>query len=225
MTPLLDAIPLWAAFVPLGCYLLVLGCAHALRRPVAWSGTWDGLLLGAGLAGLVLVGPVALLQPATGHSAWNAVLLLIVAALFMALGMLVSRPRLVIYNATVDQVRPLVADVASRLDPAARWAGTTAALPSRRFEVRVDGHGPTRGVTLVAAGDRPGAECWGEFCGRLRPALRGLRVRSSPWATVFLSLGIGMLASAGWWAVASSSTPSPSQPGATDAGSPRPDGA
>lgn len=235
MMPLLDVIPLWAAFAPLGCYLLLLGAAHAARRPVAWSGTWDGLLLGASVAGLVLVGPVALLQPATGHSAWNVVLLLLVAGLFMALGMLVSRPRLVIYNVTVDQVRPLVADVVARLDPAARWAGTTAALPTRRFEVRIDGHGPMRSVTLVAAGDRPGAEGWGEFCGRLRGALRGMRVRSSPWAAVFLSLGIGILATAGWWAVVSwpaatppvspSSSPTSPQPGAEDASPRRSDGA
>lgn len=235
MMPLLDAIPLWAALVPLGCYMLLLGVAHAARRPVAWSGTWDALLLGASVTGVVLVGPVALLQPATGHSAWNAVLLLLVAGLLMAVGMLVARPRLVIYNITVDQMRPLVADVVGRLDPAARWAGTTAALPTRRFEVRIDGHGPMRSVTLVAAGDRPGAEGWGEFCGRLRQSLRGMRVRSSPWAAVFLSLGIGILATAGWWAVTSwpsaarlvipSSSPVSPQPGADNASPRRSDGA
>lgn len=226
MTPLLDAIPLWAAFVPLGVYLVVLGVAHAVRRPVALSGPCDALLLAASVAGLVLAGPVALLEPATGSSGWNAVLLVLLAALFMALGLLVARPRLVIYNITVDQVRPLVADVVSGLDPAARWAGTTAALPTRRFEVRIDGHGPTRTVTLVAAGDRPGADGWGEFCGRLRRGLRGMRVRSSPWAPVFLVAGGGILAVALWWAAAMPTTsPSPSQPGASDAGPRRSDGA
>jgi hypothetical protein len=234
MTPLLDAFPLWAAIVPLAAYLLLLGVAHALRRPVAVSGTCDGLLLGAAVSGFVLVGPLALLGPAMGGTGWNAVLLVMLAGLFAALCMLVSRPRLVIYNITVDQVRPLVADVVASLDPAARWAGSTAALPTRRFEVRIDGHGPTRCVTLVSAGDRPAVDGWGEFCGRLRRGLHRVRVRSSPWAPVFFGLGGGALAVAIWCAVApsslpaaaaASSPPSSPQPGASDAGPRRSDGA
>jgi len=202
MAPLLDTMPLWAAFIPLGCYLMLLGAAHSVRRPVAVSGTWDGALLGAAVAGLVLVGPLALLRPATGSSPWNPVLLLLLLVLFAALALLVARPRLVIYNVTTDQMRPLVAEVVAALDPAARWAGSTAALPTRGLEVRIDGHGPTRSVSVVAAGDRLGADGWGEFCRRLRRSLGGLRVRTSPWAPVFWLLGAGVLAAAGWCAVA-----------------------
>lgn len=237
MTSFLDSIPLWASLVPLAVYLMAIGAAHALRRPVAVSGAWDGLLLGVGVSGLVLVGPVALLAPAVGGSGWNAVLLLLLAGLFAALGMLVSRPRLVIYNITVDQLRPLVAAVVAGLDPSARWAGATAALPARRFEVRIDGHGATRSVTLVSAGDRPGGEGWSEFCLRLRRRLRGLRVRSSGWAPAFFTLGGVLLAISLWWAAAAlrpatgaaaaspSLSPSPPQPGASDASPRRPDGA
>lgn len=201
--PHLDRLPLWAAFVPLGLYLLVVGGAHLRRRPVAIAGGWDWTLLGAAVAGLMVVGPLALLQPAMGNAPWTVILLLMLFVLLVALGALVSRPRLVIYNITPDQLRPLLADVVTALDASARWAGNTAAMPQRQLEVRVDGHGPWRTVSLIAGGDRPGAEGWNELCRRLRSELRGLRVRSSPWAALFLSLGAVVLAASCWYAYAS----------------------
>ena len=150
--PHLDQLPLWAAFIPLGLYLLAIGAAHLRRRPVAIGGGWDWALLGAAVAGLMVVGPLALLQPAMGNAPWTVILLLVLFVLLVALGALVSRPRLVIYNITLDQLRPLLADVVTALDTSARWAGSTAALPARRLEVRVDGHGPWRTVSLVSGG-------------------------------------------------------------------------
>ncbi|MFM7035571.1 MAG: hypothetical protein ACKOYJ_10405 [Planctomycetia bacterium] len=203
MIPLLDGIPLWAAFVPLGSYLVLLGMIHLRRRPLMLSRGWDWTMLGAAAAGLVIVGPLALVQPMTGSTPWSAILLLMLFALGVAAATLVSRPRLVIYNITVDQLRPLMADVVSSLDPSARWAGSTAALPARRFEVRIEPHGPTRAVSIVAGGERPGTDAWGEFCGRLRRGLRGVRVQRSSWGAAFLAIGIVILSLSGWFAVSS----------------------
>lgn len=227
--PHLDRLPLWAAFIPLGLYLLAIGGAHLSRRPVAIGGGWDWALLGVAVAGLMVVGPLALLQPAMGNVPWTVILLLVLFVLLVALGALVSRPRLVIYNITLDQLRPLLADVVTTLDTSARWAGSTAALPARQLEVRIDGHGPWRTVSLVAGGERSGAEGWNELCRRLRQKLSGVRVRSSPWAALFLPLGAVMLMASCWFAYASSSGGGPSAAPATspgeepDAGSRRPD--
>ncbi len=228
--PHLDQLPLWAAFVPLGLYLLVVGAAHLRRRPVAIAGGWDWTLLGAAVTGLMVVGPLALLQPAMGNAPWTVILLLVLFVLLVALGALVSRPRLVIYNITLDQLRPLLVDVVTALDASARWAGSTAALPARQLEVRVDGHGPWRTVSLVAGGERSSAEGWNELCRRLRQELRGLRVRSSPWAALFLPLGAVVLTASCWYAYSSfsggsadaaSSVTSPGED--PDAGPRRPD--
>ena len=216
--PHLDRLPLWAAFVPLGLYAFVIGAAHLRRRPVVIAGGWDWALLGMAVSGLMVIGPLALLQPAMGNAPWTVILLLLLFVLLVALGTLVSRPRLVIYNITVDQLRPLLADVVSSLDASARWAGSTAALPSRHLEVRVDGHGPWRTVSLVAGGERHGAEGWNEFCRRLRRELAGLRVRSSPWAALFLLMGVTTLATSCWFGYASfsglSAPPSGEEPDA-----------
>jgi hypothetical protein len=60
MNSLFDSLPLGAAVLPLGVYLLALGWVHLRRRPLAIAGVWDGILLGASLVGLVTVGPIAL---------------------------------------------------------------------------------------------------------------------------------------------------------------------
>ena len=70
MNVTLSAMPAWAALVPLGCYLVVLGWLHLRRRPAAVSGGIDLAALAAAVSGFVLAGPLALLQPAVGTAAW-----------------------------------------------------------------------------------------------------------------------------------------------------------
>jgi hypothetical protein len=229
----------WIALMPLGCYLLVLAWAHLRRRPLAVSGVFDGVMLAAAVSGLAVVGPLALLVPVTGGSPWSWPVLAFLFALCVAVCVLVSRPRMVVYNITVEQFRPLVAEVVSALDPAARWAGESAALPGRGFQLHIEGNGPLRTVSVVNVGERSSPEGWVEFTRRLRRAVRGLRVRRSPWGGLFGCFGSGMLLAALWLAIGptwwplslfrspapspsppTSSEPSPSltpPPGATDA--------
>lgn len=237
----------WIALMPLGCYLLGLAWAHLRRRPLAVSGVFDGVMLAAAVSGLAVVGPLALLVPVTGGSPWSWPVLAFLFALCVAVCVLVSRPRLVVYNITVEQFRPLVAEVVSTLDPKARWAGESAALPDRGFQLHIEGNGGLRTVSVVNVGERSSPEGWGEFTRRLRRAVRGLRVRRSPWGMLFGCLGCGLLVAATWLAIGPSwwplfagwspsarpspppsSAPSPSStppPGATDASSRRSVGA
>jgi hypothetical protein len=186
----------WIALLPLGCYLLGLAWAHLRRRPLAVSGVFDGVMLAAAVSGLAVVGPLALLVPVTGGSPWSWPVLGFLFALCVAVCVLVSRPRMVVYNITVEQFRPLVAEVVSSLDPRARWAGESAALPDRGFQLHIEGNGPLRTVSIVNVGERSSAEGWGEFTRRLRRAVRGLRVRRSPWGALFACLGCALLVAA-----------------------------
>ena len=247
MTTSLHSPAAWIALLPLGCYLLGLAWAHLRRQPLAVSGVFDGVMLAAAVSGLAVVGPLALLVPVTGGSPWSWPVLAFLFALCVAVCVLVSRPRLVVYNITVEQFRPLVAEVVSTLDPKARWAGESAALPDRGFQLHIEGNGGLRTVSVVNVGERSSPEGWGEFTRRLRRAVRGLRVRRSPWGMLFGCLGCGLLVAATWLAVgpswwplsagqspsgrpspSPSSAPSPSPippPGATDASSSRSVGA
>ena len=73
---------------------------------------------------------------------WGEVILLLVYALVVAVCILFARPRLLIYNATIEQVRPLVAQNAA-VDPAVRWAERV--LPCQRL-----GYRPTGGKRPIA---------------------------------------------------------------------------
>ena len=198
MNTLFDSLPLGAAFLPLGIYLLVLGWVHLRRRPLAIAGVWDGILLGASLLGLVTVGPIALVRPAAGGSSWSWPMLILGFCLVVALCVLVSRPRLIIYNISVEQIRPLVAEVASDLDPQARWAGETVALPTRGLQVHLDGDGSLRTVSLIGVGRRSAHEGWSEFSRRVSQASRRLPVRASPWGGVFAGIGAVLVLLASW---------------------------
>lgn len=207
MTTSLHSPAPWIALLPLGCYLLTLAWAHLRRRPLAVSGVFDVAMLAAGVSGLAVVGPLALLVPVTGGSPWSWPVLAFLFVLGVAICVLVSRPRMVVYNISVEQFRPLVAEVVSALDPKARWAGESAALPDRGFQLHIEGNGPLRTVSIVNVGERSSAEGWGEFTRRLRRSVRRLRVRRSPWGSLFAALGGGLIVLAAWLALGPSSWP------------------
>lgn len=192
-------VPLWVAMLPLAAYLALVAGLHLRRRPVVLSGAWDATLLAAGVSGLVIAGPFALLQPLTGASPWTAAALVAAFAIVVAFAILAARPRLVVYNVGLDQLRPLLADVVSRLDPAARWAGEAAAMPARGLQVHLDARGVARSVSIIAAGSRPSAETWAELSRRLRRGLTRVRVQRSPWAIAFLGLAAAIVVAA-WFA-------------------------
>lgn len=201
MSIALTRFPLWMALVPLAAYLGLLAWFHGRRRPVALAGQVDATLLAMAVAGLVVAGPLAVLQPAVGTSPWTAVALVVGFALVVAFGMLAARPRLVVYNVGIDQLRPVIAQVVRSLDASARWAGETVALPARRLQVHLDARGPARTVSVIAVGGRAATEAWPEFSRRLRRAIRPLTVARSPWAVVFAGLAVAVAGVAAWSAV------------------------
>jgi len=196
MRLLFATVPLWVAMLPLAAYLAVIAGLHLRRRPVVLSGAWDAILLAAGVSGLVIAGPLGVLQPLTGASPWTAAALVAAFAIVVAFAILAARPRLVVYNVGLDQLRPLLVDVVTRLDPAARWAGEAAALPARGLQLHLDARGVARSVSIIAAGSRPSAETWAELSRRLRRGLTRVRVQRSPWAIAFLGLAAAIVVAA-----------------------------
>jgi hypothetical protein len=123
---------------------------------------------------------------------WVWLLLLIFYALCITLWILLARPRLIVYNATVDLLRPVLADVASRLDSTGRWAGDSLALPELGVQLHLDAYPPMRNVSLVAIGDRQSFTGWQRLQNELRAALRVTEVARNPRGFSFLAVGILM---------------------------------
>jgi hypothetical protein len=185
--------PLSVGLAVLAAYLVGLGVVLLRRRPLAVSGGLDGGLLAAALSGLVMAGPLAAVRPLLAAVPWNGPLLVIAYVVGVAGLLLLARPRLVVYNCTVEQLRPLVVEAVAALDSAARWAGESAALPTKNLQIHLDDRG-LRAVSLVAVGGRPSLESWGELCGSLRPALRAMRVRPSLLGWMLLAAACLLLA-------------------------------
>ena len=200
--PFESSIPLWVVLLTPGLYLVCVGLFHLRRRPVAISGGGDLTLLAAAAAGPMIAGPLDMLQPAGSGWPWRLVVPLVSFAFLTAIAMLATRPRLVVYNVSLDRLRPVVAEIVARLDPEARWAGETVALPGRGVQVHLDGRGGMRSMSLVAIGAKTSPEGWADVTRRVRHAVRRVRVRPSPWAAVFIGCGCLLLAASAWLALA-----------------------
>ena len=196
--PPIAGLPTWLVFLGPGLYLLLIASFHLRRHPVVLAGGWDLLLLAAAVAAPAIVGPLDLVQPAHPAWPWRLILPTVGFVFLVAVVVLAARPRIVVYNITLEQMRPVVAEIAAALDPAARWAGETVALPDRGVQVHLDARSRLRSMSLVAVGARTSPEAWAEFGRRVRQAARRLPVQRSPWAGLFAALGLGITALAAW---------------------------
>src|SRR5208282_3230551 len=98
------------ALGPVAIYMLLLGVINLARRPLVVSGGRDAAALGLAVSGLVFVGPMALLFPESvaahfGPTGTRYLWLMSVglAAICLITVLLILRPRLIIYNISVNQ--------------------------------------------------------------------------------------------------------------------------
>ena len=197
------------ALGPLAIYMLLLGVINLARRPFLVSGARDAAVLGLAVSGLVVVGPMALMFPemTAAHLGPNGfkyvwVMLLVLYALGLVVVLLTLRPRLVVYNISVDELRPALADLVERLDPDGRWAGDSLVLPRLGVQLYLDSAGWMRNVALVSAGPKQDYAGWAKLETSLATMLKHLEVRRNPRGMTLFSFGafvIGMLA----WTIAS----------------------
>ena len=201
----MDPFRLCLAFGPVAIYLLLLGTLNLSRRSFLVSGTRDAAVLALAVSGLLIVGPVELFFPEgvlvrLGRSA-GALLLGFYIALYglsLVLVLLMLRPRLVIYNIAADQLCPILAETVEQLDPAARWAGDSLALPTLGVQLHVDSHAAMRNVSLISAGPHQDYAGWRRLESALAAALARVEVKRNPRGVSLISTGGFIL---GWLAV------------------------
>lgn len=193
---MIDPFRLCVALAPLGFYLLALGLVNLSRRPRLTTGPRDMAALAAAVTGLIVIGPMELFLPeaaAIRFGAYVWLLMLAFYALSVSLSVLLSRPRLVIYNMTLDEIRPILAELMPTLDAHCRWAGDSVALPAQGVQFHLDSFPPMRNVSLVSSGDRQNFDGWRRLEQALRPALKTTRVQFNPRAVSMLGLGLMLL--------------------------------
>jgi hypothetical protein len=196
----MEPLHLAIAVGPLAIYFLLLGVVNLSRRPWLTTGARDFAALGAAVSGLAAVGPVELFVPeqamARGPFAW--VLILALYVLSVMLLALLMRPRLVIYNITLEQLRPVLGETAAALDKEARWAGASLALPHLGVSLYVETSPAMRNVQLVAAGPRQNYAGWRHLEVALRKGLRQTAVAPNPLGASLILFGAAMIALAAY---------------------------
>ena len=192
----LDPFRLAIALVPVAAYVLLLGMVNARRRPFITSGGSDLTALGLALSGLMFIGPLELFRPAAatremGNYIW--VFLVLFYWLWLLLVVLLSRPRLVVYNISKEELHPVLAETASRLDPDARWSGNHLSLPGLGVQLHLDSLDLMRNVSLISSGSRQNIDGWRRLARELRRALAPVRVKSNPRAIGLLVVSLALL--------------------------------
>ncbi len=186
----IDALHLCIALGPLAVYFLVMAYVNLASRPFLTTGARDVAALGMAIAGFIMAGPMELFLPEAASNRFGGYVWLLLLAFYglcLTLVVLLMRPRLVIYNASPEQVRVILAEVVTKLDDEARWAGDSLVLPTLGVQLHVELFGAMRNVQLVSAGPRQSFAGWRSLELALAQTLRNTKSAPNPH-------GFGLLA-------------------------------
>lgn len=197
----MDSFRLCVALGPLAIYLLLLAVINLSRRPFLVSGARDLAALGVGVSGLMLIGPIELLLPDDAISHYQRyvwLLLITMYSLCLSLAVLLSRPRLTVYNFTADELRPVLAETIDKLDPEARWAGGSLSLPRLHVELHLETNATLRNVSLVATGDEQSYSGWRQLELALAARLSPAEAAPNPFGALLALAAAAMFLAMGW---------------------------
>ena len=193
------------AIGPLGVYLLLIGLLNLGRRPFVTTGGRDLAALAVGLSGLMIAGPMELFMPEAPARRFGALVWLLLLALYglgFTLVILMTRPRIVIYNVTPEQLRPAIARIVEQLDSQSRWAGECLLLPQLGVQLHMETSPVMRTGELVAAGYRQSFQGWRKLENALAASLAEVQ---RPGRTIYGALltfvGLGVLMTVAYWVV------------------------
>jgi hypothetical protein len=159
----MDPFRLYVAFGPVAVYLLLLGFVNLGRRPLLVSGARDAAALALAVSGLVIVGPIELFFPFEAAVKFGTVVWVLLLGLYflcVLLWLLSLRPRLIVYNISIDKLRPVLAEVVQQLDVDAHWAGDGLVLHDLGVQLYIDAFAPLLTVSLISASGRQSRAGW-----------------------------------------------------------------
>lgn len=189
----MDPLHFCIAMGPLAVYCILLAAINLRPRPFVTSGTRDTLALGVAISGFAVVGPMELFLPLQAAHRFGALVWVLMIAFYglcLTLMVLLMRPRLVIYNSTIDQLRPILAGVVGELDKDARWAGDSLLLPNLGVQLHLESFAAMRNLQLVSSSSRQSYNGWRQLELGLTRAFGDSRSRPNPYGVILLSFGI-----------------------------------
>jgi hypothetical protein len=185
---LIDPLHLSIALGPVAVYLLLLATVNLNSKPFITTGVRDALALAVAISGFVIAGPMELFLPesfAAVFGGWVWILLIGLYVLLVVLVVLLMRPRLVIYNISMDHLRPCLSQTTSELDAKTRWAGDSLIMPSLGVQLHIENHANMRNIQLLSVGNRQDMEGWRKLELKLRESLARITVNANPQGISF----------------------------------------
>lgn len=198
----MDPLHFCIAVGPLSVYLLILGLVNLRRRPFITTGGRDAMSLGLGIVGFIIVGPMELFLPeaaAVNLHIWAWAMLVTLYLLALVLIVLLMRPRLIIYNIAEDQLRPVLSDIVTELDPDARWAGDALSLPQLGVQLHMEPTGMFKNMQLVAAGPQQNLNGWRRLEVELNRAFRKYEGAPNPYGASLMLCSFTLAGWASYW--------------------------
>jgi hypothetical protein len=196
----MDPLHFCIAISPLAVYLLLLGILNLRRRPFVTTGARDTAALSIGILGFVLIGPMKLFFPEGAASRFGVtvwLMLIVFYGLCVSLAVLLMRSRIVIYNMSLEHLRPILTGVAMKLDKKSRWTGDSLWMPEQKVHLHVEPVNWLKNVQLTAGGNQQSYEGWHLLEKELNAALKKIPVEPCmigvPLLMVAASLAIGSI--------------------------------
>lgn len=188
--------------LPFAVYLVMLAMLNLRQRPFITTGSRDTAALGIGISGLIAVGPMALFFPEAAAIRFGAfvwLIMLIFYGLCVSLVVLLMRPRLVVYNTTLEQLRPLITEIANRMDSKSRWTADSMIIPNRQIHFHLESTDWMNNVQIISTGNRQSYEGWRDLEVSLKQASATVRVQPNVMGLAFVSLAVVLVAIALGW--------------------------
>jgi hypothetical protein len=138
-------------------------------------------------------------EAATRFGQYVWLLLAAFYVLCLILIIMLSRPRLVVYNIGPQELRLALDAAARRIDPEATWAGRNLSLPLARVHLHLESFPPLANVALLATGDDQSITGWRRLEVSLREVLRETPVAAGAHGFWMMLAGALVLASLAFW--------------------------
>jgi hypothetical protein len=187
------------AIVPPALYWLALAWMHSRPHPFAVDGRRDFIALALALYGVFFIGPGSVMPPYASMMAQGPFVWVLCGLLYFCVVVLLAslqRPRVVVNNATCEELRTALSRAALSLDDEARWAGASLSLPNLGVQFYLDGAALGRVATLVGLDASRSQQGWQRLEKELRVELARLETPRRRGWLAFAALGWSALIAA-----------------------------
>ena len=126
-------------------------------------------------------------------------MLIVFYGLCVSLVVLLMRSRIVVYNISLEELRPILTSIAMKLDKRSRWVGDSLHLPELRVHLHVEPVEWIRNIQLTAGGSQQSYEGWHQLQTELKKSLSQIKVSPNMFGVPLVVFsGLFALAAAVW---------------------------